>query len=497
VKFVFGGDIMKKIILLFFLSWSVNIVAVDDDVLKKFNVAGMDAKKLASFVSSIVEDASKTGHDKAEKNKSKIKKLGTMRIELGKQRDKEKIGKAEYDQAIKDIDEGIVRLQKDNDKMVERGDKIGEGVQRVFVDGAGMFMRMHEDQQTRKTKVVAAAAQAAAQQAEKNKGDFERLQFKMQQPRGMAGGYYLLKLLYCYLESLIGKPTLVIETSRKSLLQSWKDYWFGSTHDVSIFDDAIFAPELKERLVQFALETKQIHDVKKSGKGQELPFRNLLLYGPPGTGKSMVARKIAQMSGMEYAIIPAGNIRDEEQINQIFQWAEHTPGGMVVFIDEVETLGRQRSKNEKQLDDHTSLLSVLLARSELSKHKLAFIFATNLPEKLDDALLSRVSEQLAVLLPEGSVREQMCLHYWNKLVKGDESIVVAETLDDVFIKKSAEKLQGFSGRGIEDLFVVLRTKAVVGGAGTLSQELFEKVFSEKISRHKAIVNRFKSNNRKS
>ena len=76
-------------------------------------------------------------------------------------------------------------------------------------------------------------------------------------------------------------------------------------------------------------------------------MRNLLLFGPPGTGKSLYAQHLAKFSNMEFAlfsgsdIAPLGNDAILE-INHIFDWAESSKKGTILFIDEADALFRKR-----------------------------------------------------------------------------------------------------------------------------------------------------------
>lgn len=67
------------------------------------------------------------------------------------------------------------------------------------------------------------------------------------------------------------------------------------------FDGVVLSEQLTERVQQLAVATA---NAKRNG----MPFRHLLLYGPPGTGKTMVARRLARASGMDYAVMSGGDV---------------------------------------------------------------------------------------------------------------------------------------------------------------------------------------------
>ena len=114
------------------------------------------------------------------------------------------------------------------------------------------------------------------------------------------------KLIRSIIESFIGRPQLVRETTRKSLPWSFLAYakllvlpWNSKRDTKSIedtFSDLILPHELKTRVVELA------HSARNANKHQA-PYRHVLLHGPPGTGKTLVAKKLAQVIGSKSLIV--------------------------------------------------------------------------------------------------------------------------------------------------------------------------------------------------
>lgn len=108
------------------------------------------------------------------------------------------------------------------------------------------------------------------------------------------------------IESTLGKPKLIRETSRKSLpYQYITDImnWFRSNEIQDtrsgldqIFVDVALPKSLKDRVLNLAMAASRSRE-------NNAPHRHILFYGPPGTGKTMVARKLAKSLGMEYAMM--------------------------------------------------------------------------------------------------------------------------------------------------------------------------------------------------
>jgi hypothetical protein len=87
----------------------------------------------------------------------------------------------------------------------------------------------------------------------------------------------------------------------------------ASLHQIQqAFLDVILSKDDRDRVIQLALTTR---NTKKSNA----PYRHVLLHGPPGTGKTMIARKLAECSGMDYAILSGGDVGPlgEEAVDQV------------------------------------------------------------------------------------------------------------------------------------------------------------------------------------
>jgi ATPase family AAA domain-containing protein 3A/B len=103
------------------------------------------------------------------------------------------------------------------------------------------------------------------------------------------------------LAAILGRPSLVRETSRLSALRP-----VSAARQLvqrlrppllhAVFDDVVLHPQLQQRVLSVAAATKNTQRNKA-------PFRNVCFYGPPGTGKTLVARKLAHFSGLDYAIM--------------------------------------------------------------------------------------------------------------------------------------------------------------------------------------------------
>jgi len=162
---------------------------------------------------------------------------------------------------------------------------------------------------------------------------------------GIYGSKMSLGVLGRYLESKIGKPSLVRETSRLG----WRDY-----SPVSLYKRYAAKrqnPEdlMKNIILQPSLENKMhfVGKATRTTKENKAPFRHLLIYGPPGTGKTLFARSLAKNSGMDYAVVAGGDFAPlgasaVTELHKVFDWAEGSKKGMILFIDEADAFLRSR-----------------------------------------------------------------------------------------------------------------------------------------------------------
>ena len=124
---------------------------------------------------------------------------------------------------------------------------------------------------------------------------------------------------------------------------------------------------------------------------QGAPYRHVLLHGPPGTGKTLIARRLAECSGMDYAIMSGGDVGPlgEDAVNQLhglFRWAARSRKGLLVFIDEAEAFLSARGKSSLSGVEKTHIrhaLNALLYQTGTQSRSFMMVLATNRPEDLD------------------------------------------------------------------------------------------------------------------
>lgn len=317
---------------------------------------------------------------------------------------------------------------------------------------------------------------------------------------GVFGSYYALTYLYRYFEAKMGMPTLIRDSSRFG----WKDVllqYFGKKNrrNIDAFSDVVLAPHIAEQVFSLAAATALTHE-----KG--LQYRHLLLYGPPGTGKTLVAKTLAYSSGMDYAIISGADFSqfkpgtDVQKLHEVFDWADKGARGLILFIDEADALLRDR----KHLDERgIKLVDAFLSRTNASSDKFMVVLATNYPEVLDSAVLSRINKKVSIPLPTRDERIRLLKLYTTKYLlsssvdqhgkdkknnkkntKQKELVLtVVPEIDDAYLTALADRLGGFSGRDIDQLLGEIRIEGAMAENNTITQELFDRIVANKIEQH--------------
>lgn len=223
------------------------------------------------------------------------------------------------------------------------------------------------------------------------------------------------------------------------------------------FDDVAGVDEAKQdfqEIVQF-LKTPEKFKVV----GAKIP-KGVLLVGPPGTGKTLLARAIAGEAGVPFFSLSGSEFIEmfvgvgASRVRDLFNKAKaNSP--CLVFIDEIDAVGRQRGTgigggNDEREQTLNQLLTEMDGFSDNSG--VIVIAATNRPEILDSALLrpGRFDRQVSVGLPDIRGREQILkVHSNNKKLDKDVSLGVI-----------AMRTPGFSGA---DLANLMNEAAILAG----------------------------------
>lgn len=239
----------------------------------------------------------------------------------------------------------------------------------------------------------------------------------------MAVGIYSAKhgigLAGRVLEARVGKPALVRDTSRLNMIDGLQHpvkttrRYLLSRKPADALRGVILEPTLEERLRDIAIATK---NTRKNGG----LYRNVLFYGPPGTGKTLFAKRLADHSGMDYAMMSGGDVapmgRDGvTAIHKLFNWANTSRRGLLLFVDEADAFLRKRA-SETLSEDLRSSLNAFLYRTGEQSNRFMLVLASNTPEQFDWAINDRLDELIAFNLPTLPERERLVRLYFDKFV---------------------------------------------------------------------------------
>lgn len=172
--------------------------------------------------------------------------------------------------------------------------------------------------------------------------------------------------------------------------------------------------------------------------------KSILFEGPPGTGKTSTARILASKLGQPMVYLPLESVvskwygEAEQKLAAIFDACAEV-GSMVIFLDEIDALATSRDDAGMHEASRRSL-SVLLRKLDgfEANQSTVLIAATNRPQDLDPALLSRFELAVSFPLPEVSAREKIFSLY-------------AKHLDPSEVQHLASLSDGISGRDIRDV----------------------------------------------
>ena len=222
------------------------------------------------------------------------------------------------------------------------------------------------------------------------------------------------------------------------------------------FSDVAGEDEAKESLSEIV---DYLHNPKKySDVGASMP-KGVLLVGPPGTGKTMLAKAVAgeanvpffSMSGSEFDEMFVG--MGASKVRDLFSQAkEKAP--CIVFIDEIDAIGKKRDGQFSSNDEREQTLNQLLTEMDGFQENIGVIIlaATNRPETLDPALTrpGRFDRRVPVELPDLAGREAILKVHAKKI----------KTADDVNFHTIARMASGASGAELANIINEAALRAV-------------------------------------
>lgn len=214
------------------------------------------------------------------------------------------------------------------------------------------------------------------------------------------------------------------------------------------FKDVAGADEAKQELEEVVEFLK--HPQKYNDLGAKIP-KGVLLYGPPGTGKTLLAKAVAGEAGVPFFSISGSDFVEmfvgvgASRVRDLFDQAKKS-APCIVFIDEIDAVGRQRGAGlGGGHDEREQTLNQLLVEMDgfSANEGIIMIAATNRPDILDPALLrpGRFDRQIVVDRPDIKGRTEILkVHVKGKPMGQDVNLDVI-----------AQRTPGFTGADLSNL----------------------------------------------
>lgn len=244
------------------------------------------------------------------------------------------------------------------------------------------------------------------------------------------------------------------------------------------FNDVAGADEEKQELEEIVDFLKE--PTKYTEMGARIP-KGVLLVGPPGTGKTLLAKAIAGEAGVPFFSISGSDFVEmfvgvgASRVRDLFADAKKN-APCIVFIDEIDAVGRQRGAGlGGGHDEREQTLNQLLVEMDGfgMNEGIIMIAATNRPDILDPALLrpGRFDRQIVVGAPD---------------VKGREEILKVHTrkkplAEDVKLDVLAKRTPGFAGADLENLTNEAALLAVRRGDKSITMQDMEEAITRVIA----------------
>ncbi|MFI5274887.1 MAG: ATP-dependent zinc metalloprotease FtsH [Ktedonobacterales bacterium] len=223
---------------------------------------------------------------------------------------------------------------------------------------------------------------------------------------------------------------------------------FSESHPTVLFQDVAGVAEAKQELEEIVQFLK--YPDKFSRMGARIP-KGVLLVGPPGTGKTLISRAVAGEAGVAFFSVSGSEFVEmfvgvgASRVRDLFKEAkENTP--CIVFIDEIDAVGRQRGAMPTTgNDEREQTLNQLLVEMDgfEANTNVIVIAATNRPDVLDPALLRPGRFDRQVMLDKPDVAGRLAILE----VHGK-----GKPLDpEVSVERLARQTTGFSGADLANL----------------------------------------------
>ncbi|HEV2269194.1 MAG TPA: AAA family ATPase [Steroidobacteraceae bacterium] len=227
------------------------------------------------------------------------------------------------------------------------------------------------------------------------------------------------------------------------------------------WESLVLAQDVLEKLQTLCESLRHVEDF--AAQGFEVP-KGALLYGPPGTGKTQIARTLANEGGIPFVAATTADIKagftgqSGQKVRELFEMARGR-APCILFIDEIEAVTPDRGG--PHADGFTGeIINQLLQEMEgvrKSERHVFVLAATNRPEVIDEAVISRFAERIEIPNPDTPQRARLFRMFLGKLPVTFDRDALAEEL--------AQRSEGLGGRDIRNIVQKASQKAIQRAGG--------------------------------
>lgn len=275
----------------------------------------------------------------------------------------------------------------------------------------------------------------------------------------------------------------------------------------------ILEPKVQKSLDQIAKTTIDLKERKQF-------LQNVLFWGVGGTGKTMAAKAIAKNSNMNFVLMSGADLNQHiknkthvSELYRLFAKVNSYQGPTVIFIDEAESLCYSREKLRLDRPDYMErleLINTFLNLTGENSKKIMLVLATNRPEDLDPAVLSRMNHKIELTPPGLVERKAILKKYILEFASADEKLAMkqAETasaktkklksdvfvFDDAEISQIAKITEGLTGRALFKLINAIYANKNSSESKKLTKELVSSTVDQFVIQERGILRKLESSN---
>ena len=221
--------------------------------------------------------------------------------------------------------------------------------------------------------------------------------------------------------------------------------------------------------------------------------KGILMYGPPGCGKTFIVCAAAKETGKDVTVynIKLADLLSKyygetsKRVSEVFKEARKRKKS-IIFLDDCESLGRKRSFSDNEATSRTltTLLTEMDGADNKDNNNIMVIAATNQPDMIDDALLSRLTSHIYVPAPDFEAKSQILKREIKEQIEGKNAIGHDVNVKEILKYMEKNQEDGlYTGRDIQRIVISAGERGIIryfneGGPGQVYKEDFLRAIDE-------------------